>query len=144
MPGPGLKIAELFILHQIHLRKAFNPNVIGTAMVRGDIVADGMTSRTEYQRNLILGQTIAGVEYCAPVPDFKSDMKQPFLFSPDKIQDMMIDATAEKRKTIPNPVGYAKPENVTIKLRQFLRVVHPIGHVPKFHRRDADRLSLVG
>src|SRR5882757_6002186 len=109
MPGPGLKIAELFILHQIHLRKEFNPNVIGTAMVRGDVVANGMTSRAEYQRNLIFRQCIASVQYSTPVRDFKSDMQQPFLFSPNKVQGVMIYATTEKRKAVPDPVGYAKP-----------------------------------
>jgi len=54
VPGPGLPVAELLILHESHLAVDLDPDAVAVAMIGRDVVADDMAERPPDQLDAVL------------------------------------------------------------------------------------------
>src|ERR1700733_4233839 len=61
MPGPRLKIAELFVEHLVELAEEFDDLIVGIAMIGGDIMPRPMPQRPPDDRYLPLPEQVAGI-----------------------------------------------------------------------------------
>src|ERR1700761_7296322 len=103
-------------------------------MICCNVMSNDVAQRPPYELDVFLCQIIAGPLDRAPILQLKCDMMQCLLLIINEIQRMVINATAQERKTISDPVGHTESHDIAIKLGQLLRIVHTIGNMPKLNR----------
>src|SRR6516165_3434888 len=116
MPWPRLEKAELFVVHLVHLAEELDHHAVGVPVIDRDIVPDDMAERSPGERDLVLGQKIAGALDIGPITQFKRDMMDRGLRVPEKIHGVMIAAATQKCEEVAAPVGDAKAEEIAIEL----------------------------
>ena len=100
----------------IHLAEELDHHAIRILMIDRNIVPDNMPQRSPGERDLVLGQKIAGAFDIGPVAHFKRDMMDRRLRVTEKIDGVMIAAAAQKGEEVAAPVGDAKAEESAIEL----------------------------
>ena len=137
MPGPPLEKAELFVVHLIHLAEEFDHDAIGILVIDRNIVPNDMPVRSPGERDLVLGQKIAGAFDIGPVAHFKGDMMDRGLGVTEKVDGVMIAAATQKREEVAPPVGNAKAQEIAIELHHAGNVGAGIGDVAELERHHA-------
>src|SRR5579872_5164575 len=144
MPRPRLEIAELLVVHLIHLAEKLDHHAIRIAVIDRNIMSDDVAERSPGQRDLVLGQKIGSPLYIGPVAHLKRDMMDCGLGVTEKIDGVMIAAAAQKGEKVAAPVRHAKTEEVAVELYQARHIGTGIGDVAELEWHHAGESVVVG
>ena len=90
MPGPRLEIAELFILHLIHLNIDFHYLIGRIAVIYGYVVSRPVSKWARHDWNPALTEYVTGCLDMSHVPQFEGKMTQMKTVTANKVHCMMI------------------------------------------------------
>jgi len=76
VPGLGIKISQLFILHLIHLGIKLGANAVRIPVIASAIVADGVTCRPPIEREAVTDQQIGSPHKLWKIFHFKGEMRE--------------------------------------------------------------------